>query len=149
VPWETDRPVTASVATLEITASGQDPCAQASHAWVVEGGWAGIPWGYPIHLTGVVSAGAPITFQFLDRYGNEVARHTTAPAGGNCVVAHEPETVNTASVPSGSIQVLATYLQWESGLYATVPVGTLNIGTPPPPPAPDQPPCGPDGGCVG
>lgn len=140
VAWETNQTVTTPVTTLQIV-PGPYTCLQPTHAWIAEGDAMTFTRGVQLHVTGVVYPYSPVTFQFFDTPGNLVASRTTAPAAGNCVVAHEPEVVSTAGFPLGYVSVDATYLEWETGSWVTKQIAILNIVAPPPPPPPPPTEC--------
>src|SRR5439155_11437723 len=130
VAWETNTTVTQPVTTLQILPFSPFTCAQATHAWIAEGDPLTTVQGAQLHVTGVVAAGTRITFQFVDRQNRVVLTRTTQPAGSNCVVAHEPEVVNTSLLPSGMVQANATYTEWETATHVSQQIGILNIVAP-------------------
>lgn len=82
-------------------------CQQIPHVWVGDG-WD-VTQGTVLYGTGVVVPGTRINFGFYTPGGLLVKTKLTAPAGSNCVVAHEPETVTTSDLAPGYYFVYASY----------------------------------------
>jgi hypothetical protein len=54
-------------------------------------------------------------FEFVNPdTGQLVRRHITNPSRRNCVVHHEPEAIDTRNLPTGRLDVYATYTRWEA-----------------------------------
>jgi hypothetical protein len=79
----------------------------------VLGGFAEVPQGGILELSGRTHRGTRILFEFVDSAGKTVANHLTGKAGDNCIIAQEPETFSTDLLPAGTYTVKARYYAWE------------------------------------
>jgi hypothetical protein len=82
-------------------------CGQPVHLWVAFN--AEVSIGTPIYPTGIVVPNSGATFYWVDTSGAVVASHTTQAARANCVIHHEPESMNTSGFRPGLYAVYASY----------------------------------------
>jgi hypothetical protein len=79
----------------------------------VLGGYAEVPQGGILELSGRAHRGTRILFEFVDSEGKTVANHLTGKARDNCVIHQEPEAFSTSVLPVGLYTVKAHFYAWE------------------------------------
>jgi hypothetical protein len=126
----------ASVAATATPASA-DPCNQPTHVWIAtpsgslaNGNTVLVGHSWSVWVTGVVSSGTSITWQFIQIGDPPIFDPplNTQAANGNCVVNQQQVSVASIGPVNSRITVEATYTDWETHQLGQHFVGYLEIG---------------------
>jgi len=133
---------TAAAAHSPAAGGGVSPlafCRQNTQAWNgafgygilhsdIPGRTLTVPAGTPVFHTGIVVPGTRIRFQYFNIDAPGISFDVWSPqAGSNCVVAHEPATLNTGILAGTRWAVGATYIAWETNTFRNTLLGTLVV----------------------